>query len=147
MMKRGGHTKEKIARVEEALGDGDLDDEDVVLLNELLAADPATAALTKLTSLLESQMARLDAREAEQRRALSKSFKQNVKLSGDLYTLSRVTGGTNLGGNGPSSSCFCVGASSSFEPAFPPPFRFPRCVKRCASGPPTASRARPCRPR
>ena len=40
MMKRGGHTKEKIARVEEALGDGDLDDEDVVLLNELLPPEP-----------------------------------------------------------------------------------------------------------
>ena len=30
-------------------------------------------------------MDRLDEREAEQKRALSKSFKQNVKLSGDLY--------------------------------------------------------------
>lgn len=52
--------------------------------------DPVAAqALEKLTLLLERQMDRLDEREAEQKRALSKSFKQNVKLSGDLYKLTK----------------------------------------------------------
>jgi hypothetical protein len=36
MMKRAGHTKDKIKHVEEALGDGDLDDEDLALMNSLL---------------------------------------------------------------------------------------------------------------
>ena len=50
--------------------------------------DPvAVAALEKITALLERQMDRLDKKEEEQRRVLSKSFKQNVKLSGDLYKL------------------------------------------------------------
>ena len=46
-----------------------------------------TQALAKLTDLLERQMNRLEEKESEQRRAMSKSYKQNVKLSGDIYRL------------------------------------------------------------
>jgi hypothetical protein len=50
--------------------------------------DPVAAqALAKLTELLERQMNRLEEKEAEQRRAMSKTYKQNVKLSGDIYRL------------------------------------------------------------